>query len=98
MQPNTQPAPALDAIAKRIFEIRGQRVMLDSDLAVLYGVETKYLVKATKRNIERFPEDFMFQLSEEEWGILRCQIGTSSWGAANAVSFGIKCSNFSYIY
>ncbi|MGN1153623.1 MAG: ORF6N domain-containing protein [Candidatus Gastranaerophilaceae bacterium] len=51
--------------------------MLDSDLARLYEVETKMLNRAVKRNIERFPDNFMFQLSEEEWKILRCQIGTS---------------------
>ncbi|MCL2124016.1 MAG: ORF6N domain-containing protein [Desulfovibrionaceae bacterium] len=77
--PDIQPAPALDAIAQRIFELRGQRVMLDADLAVLYGVETKNLIKAVKRNSERF-EDFMFQLSNEEWTSLRFQIGTSNKG------------------
>lgn len=61
-----------------IYEIRNQRVMLDSDLAKLYGVETKNLNRAVKRNIERFPEDFMFQLTEEEWQVLRCQFGTSN--------------------
>ena len=76
----TQPAPALDSIAQRIFEIRGQRVMLDSDLAALYGVETKYLIRAVKRNAERF-EDFFFQLSNGEWENLRCQFGTSSLGS-----------------
>lgn len=59
----------------RIF--RGQKVMLDEDLAALYGVETKTLNRAVKRNLERFPEDFMFQLADEEWEILRFQIGTS---------------------
>jgi len=59
-----------------IYEVRGQKVMLDSDLARLYEVETKALNRAAKRNIERFPDFFMFQLTEEEWGILRCQIGT----------------------
>lgn len=54
--------------------------MLDSDLAELYEVETKALVRAMKRNAERFPADFMFQLSEPEWQDLRCQIGTSSYG------------------
>ena len=58
--------------------IRGNRVMLDSDLAVLYGVETKVLKRAVKRNIERFPDDFMFPLTVEELANLRCQIGTSS--------------------
>ena len=54
--------------------------MLDKDLAELYGVETKQLKRQTKRNIERFPEDFMFGLSKEEFSNLRCQIDTSSWG------------------
>ena len=72
--PEIQPTFTLDAIAQRIFELRGQRVMLDADLAVLYGVETGALVRAMKRNSERF-EDFVFQLSAEEWESLRCQIG-----------------------
>ena len=54
--------------------------MLDRDLAVLYGVETKYLKRQVNRNIERFPEDFIFQLTKEELDNLRCQFGTSSWG------------------
>jgi len=63
-----QPVFTLNAVVQRIFELRGgQRVMLDSDLAVLYGVETKNLIKATKRNPERFPKNFIFQLSEAEW-------------------------------
>jgi hypothetical protein len=61
--------------------MREQKVMLDADLALLYEVETKVLVRAVKRNLDRFPEDFMFQLSKEEFEILRCQFGTSSlWG------------------
>lgn len=67
-----------DIIEKKIYLIRGQNVMLDRDLAELYGVETKYLTRQVRRNIERFPEDFMFQLIREEF--LRCQIVTSSWG------------------
>lgn len=65
-------------IAHHIVLLRDQRVMLDSDLAVLYGVETKVLVQAVKRNIERFPADFMFQLSKEEWVALRSQTVTSN--------------------
>ncbi|MCX6646153.1 MAG: ORF6N domain-containing protein [bacterium] len=68
----------VERIEKVILFIRGQKVMLDSDLATLYDVETKALNRAVKRNIERFPEDFMFQLTDEEWEILRCQFGTSS--------------------
>jgi len=71
----------VDRIEKAILLIRGQKVMLDVDLAELYGVETKVLVQAVKRNLERFPEDFMFQLSQEEFAILRSQFVTSSdWG------------------
>jgi hypothetical protein len=70
-----------DRIEKAIFLIREQKVMLDADLAALYGVGTKVLVQAVKRNLERFPEDFMFQLSEEEFADLRSQLVTSSnWG------------------
>ena len=54
--------------------------MLDRDLAELYGVETKQLKRAVRRNIDRFPADFMFELADDELEILRCQIGTSSWG------------------
>ena len=61
-------------IEERIFTIRGKQVMIDKDLALLYGVETKQLNRAVKRNIERFPEDFMFQLTKED--CLRCQFGT----------------------
>ena len=64
-------------IRNLIYVLRGAPVMLDSDLAVLYQVETKNLNKAVKRNINRFPEDFCFQLTEEEYKSLRCQIGTS---------------------
>jgi hypothetical protein len=67
-------------IERAIFVLRGERVMLDEDIAALYGVETKALVRAMKRNLVRFPRDFMFQLGAEEVEILRCQIGTSSWG------------------
>ena len=60
--------------------IRGVQVMLDRDLAKLYGVETGTLNRQVKRNEERFPEDFMFRLSAEEWDNLKCQFGISSWG------------------
>ena len=63
-------------IETKIYMIRGQKVMLDSDLASLYGVETKMLNRAVRRNIDRFPDDFMFQPTEEEFEILRYQIGT----------------------
>jgi hypothetical protein len=67
-----------ERIERAILLIRGHKVMLDSDLAALYGVETKSLVRAVKRNVERFPADFMFQLSPEEFEHLRYQFGTSN--------------------
>jgi len=70
-----------ERIESRIFLIRGHNVMLDADLAALYDVETKYLVRAVKRNATRFPADFMLQLTEEEFKNLRFHFGTSSkWG------------------
>jgi phage regulator Rha-like protein len=66
-----------ETIKKKIFTIRGKQVMIDSDLAELYGVETKSLNRAVKRNIERFPEDFMFQLTTNEFLILKSQFATS---------------------
>jgi len=77
--PENLPALTLDSIAQRIFEIRGQRVMLDADLAVLYGVSTKALLQAVKRNTARF-EGFIFQISNEEWDSLRSQFVTSNKG------------------
>ncbi|MBL1213624.1 MAG: ORF6N domain-containing protein [Ignavibacteriae bacterium] len=65
------------SIQNKIFTVRGKQVMLDEDLAEIYGVETKYLNRAVKRNIERFPESFRFQLTEEEYKNLRFQFGTS---------------------
>jgi hypothetical protein len=71
----------LEVIEEKIFLIRGDKVMLDADLARLYGVETKALVQAVKRNIDRFPPDFMFQLTNHELTVLRSQFVTSSqWG------------------
>ena len=69
-----------ERIESRIFQVRGKKVMLDSDLASLYGVETKALTQAVKRNKSRFPEDFMFQLTKEEFISLRSQIVTSNRG------------------
>jgi hypothetical protein len=67
-----------ERIARSIFIVRNQKVLMDSDLAELYGVETKRLNEQVKRNLERFPEDFMFQLTEEEWENLKSQFATSS--------------------
>ena len=69
-----------EVIVTKIIFLRGEKVLLDRDLAELYGVETKQLKRAVRRNIKRFPEDFMFELSKEEWKNLRCHFGTSSWG------------------
>ena len=69
-----------ERITKAIYVIRGQKVMIDSELAEMYEVETKRLNEQVKRNLGRFPEDFMFQLSLEEWENLRSQFATTSWG------------------
>ena len=65
---------SVESIQHRIYEVRGQQVMLDRDLAELYGVETRVLNQAVKRNIERFPSDFLFRLSKNEWELLKSQI------------------------
>jgi ORF6N domain len=74
-------------IVTSIHKIRGEKVMLDVDLALLYGVETKVLKQAVKRNIARFPSDFMFELTKEEFDNLRSQIVTSSWGGLRYLPF-----------
>ena len=77
-----------EAIAARIHWIRGQKVMLAHDLAMLYGVATKRLNEQVKRNMTRFPEDFMFQLNELEWSNMRSQFATSSsWGGSRVPPF-----------
>src|SRR5688500_3558288 len=72
----------IERIESRIYLIRGQKVMLSTDLAELYAVPVRHLNQAVKRNAERFPRDFMFQLSASEFEILKSQIVTSSWGGA----------------
>ncbi|HXA01597.1 MAG TPA: ORF6N domain-containing protein [Cytophagaceae bacterium] len=67
-----------EIVLSKIFLIRGHKVMLDTDLAELYGVETKQLKRSVRRNIDRFPDDFMFELTEDEFENSRSQIGTSS--------------------
>lgn len=74
----TQIIPKPENLAQLVFMVRGEKVLLDADLAMLYGVETGALNRAVKRNIERFPADFMLQLTPEEWEDLKCQIGISS--------------------
>ena len=80
MSESPLPVTPVESITSRIFLIRGQKVILDSHLAEMYGVETKILNRAIKRNKDRFPSDFMFQLKDCEWKSLRCQIGTSNHG------------------
>ena len=79
-KPGTNLIPQ-ESIESKIFSIRGKREMIDRDMAGLYGVTTGNLNKAVSRNIERFPEDFMFQLTKEEFKNLIFHFGTSSWGA-----------------
>ena len=76
-----QSAILVERIEQSILLVRGEKVMLDADLAQLYGVETRVLVQAVRRNLDRFPSDFMFRLSMEEFSHLRSQVVTSrSWG------------------
>ena len=77
----------LQIIQSKIYEIRGQRVMLDFDLAVLYSTETKVLKQSVKRNLRRFPVDFMFELTREGFNNLRSQFVTSSWGGSRYLPF-----------
>jgi hypothetical protein len=75
-----------EAIEKKIYQIRDKRVMLDKDLAEIYEVDTRQLTRQVRRNIDRFPEDFMFQLTREEFDNLMCQFGTSSLTPRSAAS------------
>ena len=74
-----------EVVMNKIYLIREQKVMIDRDLAELYGIETKQLKRAVRRNPKRFPEDFMFELDKEELENLRSQIDTSSWGGTRYV-------------
>lgn len=76
-----------EVIASKIYLVRDKKVMLDSDLAELYQVETKRLNEQVKRNLSRFPEDFMFQLTSDEWDNLKSQNATSSWGGRRTIPF-----------
>ncbi len=80
----------LQMIQRKIYEIRGQRVMLDFDLAELYGIETKYLKRSVKNNIRRFPPDFMFELTKEEFDSLRCNFSTSKRGGIRYMPFAFS--------
>lgn len=77
----------LQTIQSKIYEIRGQKVILDKDLAEMYGVTTSNLNQAVKRNIKRFPPDFMFQLTADEWSILMSQFVISSWGGTRKLPY-----------
>ena len=80
---------SLEPIKRKIYEIRGRRVMLDSDLAEMYQVETKNLKRAVRANIKRFPDDFMFELTKEEYDSLRCKKIT-----LNDENDALRCKNF----
>ena len=75
----------------RILTVRGKPVLLDSELAAIYGIETKTLNRAIKRNIDRFLEEFAFMLEPQEVAILKCQIGTSSWGGKRKAPYAFSC-------
>ncbi|MEG1648450.1 MAG: ORF6N domain-containing protein [Rikenellaceae bacterium] len=77
----------LEVIQSKIYEVRGHRIMLDKDLAELYQVETKVLNQTVKRNIKRFPSDFMFQLTTDEFINLKSQFVTSSWGGTRKLPY-----------
>jgi hypothetical protein len=70
----------VDGIESKIYSVRGSRIMFSHDLAELYGIETKVLLQAVRRNLDRFPADFQFSLTNQEFTILRSQTVTSSWG------------------
>jgi len=76
-----------EIVLSKIYLVRGHKVMLDRDLAELYGVETRRLNEQVSRNIERFPHDFMFQLNNDEWPNLKSQFATSSWGGSRKLPF-----------
>lgn len=84
---NDEIKMADDAILNKIYLIRNTKIMLDKDLAALYNVDTRDLNKAVKRNLRRFPEDFMFQLNNQEFKNLMFQIGTSSWGGTRHLPY-----------
>jgi hypothetical protein len=87
MKENLSSLIPIEKITARIYLIRKEKVLLDHDLAELYGVETKILLQSVKRNIARFPKDFMFQLSDNEFKNLRSQFVTSSWGGRRYLPF-----------
>lgn len=89
----------LQFIQSKIYEIRGQKVMLDRDLAELYGIETKRLKEAVRRNLRRFPVDFMFELNRKEFEFLRSQIASSNragWIEVHAFCFFRTRSSYAF--
>jgi hypothetical protein len=96
MYPKTNPME-IQNIQKKIYEIRGYKIMLDIDLAELYEIETKRLKEAVRRNIDRFPSDFMFELKREEYKVLRSQIASLENGRGRCFGsnkfghFLVKC-------
>jgi hypothetical protein len=86
-----------ERIENRIYMLRGHKVLLSTDLADLYEVEPRALVQAVKRNIERFPADFMFQLTDREFENLKSQIVTSSWGGLNVLLFASQSSTVHWL-
>ncbi len=87
MSKKSESVASVEIIQNKIFLIREHKVMFDFDLALLYGVETKVLIQAVKRNLRRFPSDFMFQLTKQEYENLRSQFVTSSWGGRRYLPF-----------
>ena len=79
-----------EIVVSKIAVVRGQRVMFSQDLASLFGVETRVLMQAVQRNIERFPSDFLFQLTDQEFAILKSQFVTSSWGGIRKLPFAFS--------
>ena len=79
-----------EIVVSKIAVVRGQRVMFAQDLAALYGVETKVLMQAVRRNMDRFPEDFLFQLTNQEFTNLKSQFVTSSWGGIRKLPFAFS--------
>ena len=79
-----------EIVVSKIAVVRGQRVMFAQDLAVLYGVETRVLMQAVQRNIDRFPQDFLFQLNDQEFTNLKSQFVTSSWGGIRKLPYAFS--------
>ena len=88
--------PKPENLAKLVFVVRGEKVLLDADLADLYGVATKVLNQAVKRNLERFPADFMFHLTPEEWERMRSQTVTSSRRKLTAIPYAFEAMETRY--